>query len=69
VDGFVARRVKITTFDRNSWKITAKGYGEKFQPRVKHPQGTEIKAITYSAMQVVEADDSGRAQIWVIVDI
>uniref|UniRef100_A0A7S1EA40 Archease domain-containing protein n=1 Tax=Hemiselmis andersenii TaxID=464988 RepID=A0A7S1EA40_HEMAN len=69
VDGFVARRVTITSFDRETWKITAKGFGEKFQPRVKHPQGTEIKAITYSAMQILEDEDSQKAEIFVIVDI
>ena len=33
----------------------------------KHHLGTEIKAITYSAMQLHEKD--GRADVYVIVDI
>ena len=33
----------------------------------KHPQGTEVKAITYSAMRVTEAE--GRTDVLVIVDI
>ena len=33
----------------------------------KHLQGTEVKAITYSAMKVEEKDE--RADVWVIVDI
>lgn len=33
----------------------------------RHPQGTEIKAITYSNMQIHEKD--GRADVYVIVDI
>ena len=33
----------------------------------KHHPGTEIKAITYSAMQLHEKD--GRADVYVIVDI
>jgi SHS2 domain-containing protein len=33
----------------------------------KHVQGTEIKAITYSNMQVHEAAD--KAELYVIVDI
>ena len=32
---------------------------ERLQARTKHPQGTEIKAITYSAMQVVLALQPG----------
>ena len=34
---------------------------------VAHAQGTEVKAITYSAMKVMEAP--GRVEIYVIVDI
>lgn len=41
---------------------------QKFQPRTKHPQGTEIKAITYSAMQILVHPD-GNAELYVIVDI
>ena len=33
----------------------------------RHPQGTEIKAITYSNMQVHETED--RSDVSVIVDI
>jgi len=37
----------------------------------KHKQGTEVKAITYSAMKIVEADESedGQFHIYCIVDI
>jgi SHS2 domain-containing protein len=41
-------------------------YGDIFDPE-KHSSGTEIKAITYSAMQVHEAAD--RTDLYVIVDI
>jgi hypothetical protein len=34
---------------------------------VRHPQGTEIKAITYSNMQIHEKEE--RADVYVIVDI
>ena len=40
--------------------------GERFD-LAKHPQGTEVKAITYSAMQVHATPD--RTDIFVIVDI
>ena len=46
--------------------ITARGFGETFQLG-KHPQGTEVKAITYSAMQINERD--GFAEIFLIIDI
>lgn len=40
--------------------------GEKFD-RARHECGTEVKAITYSAMQIREAE--GDAEVFVIVDI
>ena len=41
-------------------------FGEKFDG-AKHTQGTEIKAITYSNMQIHETVD--RSDLYVIVDI
>ncbi len=46
--------------------IRSEGDGEIFDLE-KHSQGTEVKAITYSNMQVKDAD--GRCDVWVIVDI
>lgn len=40
--------------------------GERFD-RNHHECGTEVKAITYSAMQIRQAD--GDAEVFVIVDI
>ena len=40
--------------------------GEKFD-RTRHEIGTEVKAITYSAMQIREQE--GDAEVFVIVDI
>jgi hypothetical protein len=40
--------------------------GEKYQ-RKKHGEGTEVKAITYSNMQIYETEN--KAEIYVIVDI
>ena len=51
--GFVAREVKILQFDRECWQITSRGRGEILNLD-KHPQGTEVKAITYSNMQIQE---------------
>ncbi|GIY94132.1 protein archease-like [Caerostris extrusa] len=63
---FIARKVKILSFDRENFKIKARGYGEIFDLD-KHPQGTEVKAITYSNMQVHEHE--GRSELFVIIDI
>ena len=62
----VCKKIKITEFDRDNFKITAKGYGETYD-REKHTPGTEIKAITYSAMQILEKE--GRTDVYTIVDI
>lgn len=66
------------------WRIRARGVGERFEMG-RHSQGTEVKAITYSAMQIFDrahasqvvptAGDAGvgvgehAAEIFVIVDI
>jgi len=80
--GFVARHVKVVNFDRDSWTIQSIGEGEIFDP-ARHTQGTEVKAVTYSSLQIQiqssdeekEDDDeegkhiNSRCDIWVIVDI
>ncbi|KAL4420217.1 hypothetical protein ABPG77_011041 [Micractinium sp. CCAP 211/92] len=48
------------------WRIEAEGEGERFD-RARHACGTEVKAITYSAMQINETP--GDAEVFVIVDI
>lgn len=60
------QKVVITEFDRDNFKIRATGYGETFDLS-KHPQGTEVKAITYSNMQIHEEDE--KKQVFVIIDI
>ena len=47
-------------------EIEAIGFGETFDLQ-KHPQGTEVKAITYSAMQINEKPNF--AEVFVIIDI
>jgi len=41
-------------------------FGEKFSLQ-KHPQGTEIKAITKHDMKIIEKD--GAVHVYVVVDI
>mmetsp|Transcript_12818 Transcript_12818/g.22095 ORF Transcript_12818/g.22095 Transcript_12818/m.22095 type:complete len:208 (+) Transcript_12818:36-659(+) len=63
---FVAKEVHVTSLDKDNWTITATGKGEIFS-RSKHTPGTEVKAITYSNMQIHEKPE--RTDIYVIVDI
>ena len=60
------QRIKITEFDQVNFKIKASGYGETFDLS-KHPQGTEVKAITYSNMQIYNTVD--KHECYVIIDI
>ncbi|XP_071105377.1 protein archease-like [Haliotis cracherodii] len=62
----IPRVVKITEFDVENFRIKAEGYGESFDIS-KHPQGTEVKAITYSNMQI--HDKEGQHELFVIIDI
>ncbi|KAJ8673656.1 hypothetical protein QAD02_004918 [Eretmocerus hayati] len=64
----IAKRVKILEFDRENFRIKARAAGEEFQLG-KHPQGTEVKAITYSAMQIHEPPEVERPELFVIIDI
>ena len=78
----VCRQIQVGTIDRVNWRVKGVGRGEKFVDGV-HEQGTEIKAITYSAMQIAErgggkgtevlpCDGRGggsAAELFVIVDI
>ncbi|CAL5223857.1 g6444 [Coccomyxa viridis] len=62
----VCKRITVTELDRSSWSLKAHGEGQMFE-RGKHASGTEVKAITYSNMQIRE--QTGDAEIFVIVDI
>lgn len=64
----VFNKLIILDFHANDeqYFVRAKCYGETFQLG-KHPQGTEIKAITYSAMRI--EDEPGRHEVYFIVDI
>lgn len=65
---FIPRKVIITEFDKVNFRVKATGYGEEFDIS-KHPQGTEVKAITYSAMQVYDEDENNQHEVFVIIDI
>lgn len=58
--------VKIIEFDEVNFTIRAEGHGETFDLS-KHPQGTEVKAITYSNMQIYNTTD--KHECYVIIDI
>ncbi|OON20664.1 hypothetical protein X801_03454, partial [Opisthorchis viverrini] len=69
---FIPRVICITEFDMENFRIKSVGWGEPFQlgkhPQVIDPhsllvkpitffQGTEVKAITYSNMQIHDKED------------
>lgn len=66
----ICSKLKITEFETegDEYRLKCKCYGEEFQLG-KHPQGTEVKAITYSAMLVVNEPDVGKFEVFVIIDI
>nr|XP_023021000.1 protein archease-like [Leptinotarsa decemlineata] len=66
----ICSKVCITEFttEGEELKIKCKCYGEEFTIG-KHPQGTEVKAITYSAMQIVNEPEKNRYEVFVIIDI
>lgn len=69
-DFFVPVVLEIIEFDVETWRIRARGKGDVFDP-ARHACGTEIKAITYSAMKIYETSPvkTGKAEVYVIVDI
>jgi SHS2 domain-containing protein len=64
---FMPMTVRITECDLENFRIISVGAGDRFD-RGKHVLGTEVKAITYSAMQINQRT-SGCYDIYVIVDI
>lgn len=63
----LSKRVRILDFDIGpNFRIEAECYGESFSLE-KHSQGTEIKAITYSAMRI--NDGPLAHEVYFIVDI
>lgn len=66
--GFVPRTVAVVVKAGDSaFAVNTSGEGESFDAN-KHPSGTEVKAITFSNLQVQQTEQN-RWDIWVIVDI
>lgn len=65
---FIARSVRVISFDESNFSVKVRAWGESFDLRKHHP-GTEIKAITYSNMQINPNADRSRFDIYVVVDI
>lgn len=63
--GFISTEVEILSIQ--DFTIHSSGRGELFDCRKHAQEGTEIKAITYSNMQVLE--DDSECNIWVILDV
>uniref|UniRef100_A0A1I8JQ34 Archease domain-containing protein n=1 Tax=Macrostomum lignano TaxID=282301 RepID=A0A1I8JQ34_9PLAT len=63
-DFFFPRIVRIVEFDAANFRIRSVGYGEPFKLG-KHPQGTEVKAITYSNMQIY--DEPEQHEVFIVV--
>eukprot|EP00956_Cyclotella_meneghiniana_P019284 scaffold32944_cov83-Cyclotella_meneghiniana.AAC.9 len=64
--GFIPKAICIEEYDAATFRIMSNGDGEVLDLS-RHPRGMEVKAITYSAMRVVESE--GRCDIYVVVDI
>lgn len=65
----ICRKLLIDEFKvGEEFKIKCKCFGEEFQLG-KHPQGTEVKAITYSAMQIINEPEQNKFEVFVIIDI
>lgn len=63
----IAKRVRVLELETGpEFRLKAECYGETFNLD-KHMQGTEIKAITYSAMQITNQPDN--CEVYFIVDI
>ena len=75
--GFVCKEIVVVKIEtsttpegKTKYNIVTRGRGEKMDLK-KHKQGTEVKAITYSAMKIIDGAtrDDNEWQIFCIIDI
>lgn len=64
----ICKKLVITELNLEKFIAKCSCYGEPFDLK-KHPQGTEVKAITYSSMQIVQNEKEGKVDVFVIIDI
>ncbi|KAJ0390503.1 hypothetical protein P43SY_011706 [Pythium insidiosum] len=71
-EGAVCRTIDCLVLDTEAFRIEAVGHGETFD-LTKHTRGTEVKAVTFSNMQILHRKEHARLEheweIFVIVDI
>jgi SHS2 domain-containing protein len=60
--------VSPITFNEETgeYKIKSISYGELFDPK-KHEMRTEIKAVTYSFLEINQ--EKGKSEIWIVFDL
>jgi len=61
---FTVQKIELKN---NEWYLTSEVWGETFDID-KHPQGTEVKAITYSEMEIQEEEGS-HVRLQFVLDI
>lgn len=66
-ESFVVKQILFKTLDIDNFRVSAVVRGGLFDA-TRHSQGTEVKAITYSNMQIVQ-NENGNVDTYVIVDI
>ncbi len=59
---------KITLRETGGYALVGEAWGEPFNIE-RHDQGTEVKAVTYSLMEIIENKDAGQWVIQFVLDI
>lgn len=67
-ESFVMKQVVFRVLDTDKFQVAAVARGGLFDA-TRNSQGTEVKAITYSNMQVLCGNNSEKVETYVIVDI